>query len=214
MHLGKTVFAQLMDFIPVHPFGRCVNRYQGNRKVSNFSCWDQFLCMTFAELTYRESLRDIETCLRAMGSHLYHVGLRGYVSRCTLADANETRDYRIYADLAQIRIATGPLPHGQQGPVSQNEMLAGLPTGKVQAPSCSRRNKIEIIQSNQMRNPVARGDSRDEKPMNLAQPVTRILLIIIHGHFRRPLETIATVAVSFAHRDGPGQAVSNQAPWK
>jgi hypothetical protein len=106
MHLGKTVFAQLMDFIPAHEFRRCVNRYQGNHKVSSFSCWDQFLAMAFAQLTYRESLRDIETCLRALGSHLYHLGIRGQVSRSTLADANETRDFRIYADLAQGLIAT------------------------------------------------------------------------------------------------------------
>jgi hypothetical protein len=106
MHRGKTVFAQLMDFIPAQEFRRCVNRYQGNYKVSNFSCWDQFLCMAFAQLTYRESLRDIETCLRALGSHLYHLGIRGHVARSTLADANEARDYRIYADLAQTLIAT------------------------------------------------------------------------------------------------------------
>jgi hypothetical protein len=106
MHPGRTVFAQLMDIIPAHDFRRCVDRYQGNRKVSSFSCWDQFLCMAFAQLTYRESLRDIETCLRALGSRLYHLGIRGQVARSTLADANETRDYRIYADLAQVLIAT------------------------------------------------------------------------------------------------------------
>ena len=98
MNQGKTVFAQLIDFIPVHEFWRCVNRYQGNYKVSSFSCWDQFLCLAFAQLTYRESLRDIETCLRALGHRLYHLGIRGHVSRSTLADANETRDWRIYAD--------------------------------------------------------------------------------------------------------------------
>jgi hypothetical protein len=106
MQLGKTVFAQLMDFIPTHEFRRCVNRYQGNYKVSSFSCWDQFLCMAFAQLTYRESLRDIETCLRALGHRLYHLGIRGRVSRSTLANANETRDWRIYADLAQVLICT------------------------------------------------------------------------------------------------------------
>jgi len=106
MHLGKTVFAQLMDLIPAHEFRRCVDRYRGNYKVSIFSCWDQFLCMAFAQLTYRESLRDIETCLRALGPLLYHAGIRGHVSRSTLADANETRDFRIYADLAQVLIAT------------------------------------------------------------------------------------------------------------
>ena len=106
MHLGKTVFAQLMDLIPAHEFRRCVERYQGNYKVSTFSCWDQFLCMAFAQLTYRESLRDIETCLRTLGPRLYHAGVRGHVSRSTLADANETRDFRIYADLAQVLMAT------------------------------------------------------------------------------------------------------------
>jgi hypothetical protein len=106
MNAGKTVFAQLMDFIPTHEFSRCVDRYQGDYKVSRFSCWDQFLCMAFAQLTYRESLRDIETCLRALGSRLYHAGLRGHVAHSTLADANETRDWRIYADLAQVLIRT------------------------------------------------------------------------------------------------------------
>lgn len=106
MNVGQTVFAQLMDFIPAHEFRRCVDRYRGNYKVSSFSCWDQFLCMAFAQLTYRESLRDIETCLRALGPRLYHAGIRGPVSRSTLADANELRDWRIYADLAQILIAT------------------------------------------------------------------------------------------------------------
>src|SRR6202008_227045 len=94
-----------MDFIPAHEFRRCVNRYQGNYKVSRF-CWDQFLCMAFAQLTYRESLRDIETCLRALGSRCYHLGIRGYVSRSTLADANETRDWRNYADFAQVLMRT------------------------------------------------------------------------------------------------------------
>ncbi len=106
MNAGKTVFAQLMDFIPAYEFARCVDRYQGNYKVSRFSCWDQFLCMAFAQLTYRESLRDIETCLRALGPRLYHAGIRGHVAHSTLADANETRDWRIYADLAHVLIRT------------------------------------------------------------------------------------------------------------
>lgn len=104
MNIGKTVFAQLMDFVPAHEFRRCVERYSGNYKTSSFSCWDQFLCMAFAQLTYRESLRDIETCLRAAGERLYHLGIRGRVSRSTLADANEKRDWRIYADLARVLI--------------------------------------------------------------------------------------------------------------
>lgn len=110
MLTGKTVFAQLMDFIPPHEFHRCINRYRGDYKVTSFSCWDQFLSMAFAQLTSRESLRDIETCLRALDSKLYHLGFRGHIARSTLADANETRDFRIYADLAQVLIAeTRPL---------------------------------------------------------------------------------------------------------
>ena len=119
MHLGKTVFAQLMDFIPTHEFRRCVDHYHGNRKVSRFSCWNQFLCMAFAQRMGRESLRDIETCLRALGSRLYHLGLRNQVARSTLADANETRDYRIYADLARVLIqAARPLYAGEDVPTN------------------------------------------------------------------------------------------------
>jgi hypothetical protein len=92
MNSGKTVFAQLMDFIPAHEFRRCVARYRGQYRVRRFSCWDQFLSMAFAQLTYRESLRDIEKCLRALGGKLYHLGIRGHISRSTLADANETRN--------------------------------------------------------------------------------------------------------------------------
>jgi len=107
LHTGRTVFAQLMEFIPTYQFQLCVDRYQGNRHVRDFSCWDQFLCLAFAQLTYRTSLRDIETCLRAQQPRLYHMGFRGRVSRATLADANETRDWRIYRDFAHelIRLA-------------------------------------------------------------------------------------------------------------
>jgi hypothetical protein len=101
MNFGRTIFAQLMDFIPQHQFRRCVERYDGDRRTRSFSCWDQFLCMAFAQLTYRESLRAIEACLRALPEKLYHSGLRGSISRSTLADANEKRDSRIYGDLAQ-----------------------------------------------------------------------------------------------------------------
>jgi hypothetical protein len=94
MHAGRLVFSQLLDFLPQYPFNVCVRRYAGNRKVSRFSCRDQFLCMAFSQLTYRESLRDTVTCLQAMSPRLYHVGLRGRVSRSTLADANEVRDWR------------------------------------------------------------------------------------------------------------------------
>jgi len=103
---GKTIFSQLMDFLPSSDFRRCVDRYNGNYKLQRFSCWDQFLCMAFAQLTYRESLRDIEACLRSAGTKLYHMGIRGGVARNTLANANQVRDWRIYADFAQTLIAT------------------------------------------------------------------------------------------------------------
>src|SRR5947208_14039006 len=105
MNLGRTVFSQLVDFLPTYQFQICVDRYQGNRYVKYFSCWDQFLCLAFAQLTYRESLRAIEACLRAQQPKLYHMGFRGQVSRNTLAHANEHRDWRIYADFAQVMIA-------------------------------------------------------------------------------------------------------------
>ncbi len=105
MYAGKMVFAQLVDHLPMHVFRRCVARYRGHYKVQSFSCLDQYLCMAFAQLTYRESLRDIEACLRAQRAKLYHMGIRGHVSRATLADANERRDWRIHADFAQALIA-------------------------------------------------------------------------------------------------------------
>ncbi len=105
MDTGKTIFAQLMDFLPVYEFHKSVQRYNGHYKVKHFSCWNQFLCMAFAQLTYRESLRDIEACLRSAQRKLYHMGFRGKVSRNTLAHANQIRDWRIYADFAQILIA-------------------------------------------------------------------------------------------------------------
>jgi hypothetical protein len=106
MNTGRTVFSQVMDFLPLREFRQCVVRYRGDHKLRKFSCLDQFLCMAFAQLTYRESLRDIETCLRAMQAKLYHMGIRARISRSTLADANENRDWRIYADFAQTLIAT------------------------------------------------------------------------------------------------------------
>src|SRR5437016_1414125 len=104
MNIGRTVFSQLIDHLPNKEFQKCVARYRGEQYVKSFSCWDQLLCMAFAQLTYRESLRDIEACLRSLGSKLYHMGFRGKVARATLADANDARDWRIYADFAQILI--------------------------------------------------------------------------------------------------------------
>lgn len=104
MYTGKIIFSQVMDHLPMHTFHRCVNRYKGHYKVKSFSCLDQYLCMAFAQLTYRESLRDIEACLRAQQTKLYHMGIRSKVSKSTLADTNETRDWRIHADFAQSLI--------------------------------------------------------------------------------------------------------------
>ncbi|MBA3035835.1 MAG: IS4 family transposase [Desulfobacterium sp.] len=104
MNQGKTIFSQIMDFLSKHKFRQCVDRYNGNYRVRSFTCFDQFLCMAFAQLTYRDSLRDIECCLRAIHEKLYHIGIRGKVSRSTLAYANENRDWRIYCDFAQILI--------------------------------------------------------------------------------------------------------------
>jgi hypothetical protein len=101
---GPFVFTQLMDFLPRRDFNACVSRYRGNRRQRGFSCRDQFLCLGFAQLTYRESLRDVEICLRALGPKLYHAGFRGRISRSTLADANRVHDWRIYADFAQVLI--------------------------------------------------------------------------------------------------------------
>ena len=107
MHSGRFVFSQVMDHLPMRAFRRCVQRYQGNRHIQSITCLDQLLCIAFAQLTFRESLRDIEACLRAHQDKLYHMSIRGGMSRNTLANANQRRDWRIYAEFAQamIRIA-------------------------------------------------------------------------------------------------------------
>jgi hypothetical protein len=104
MNLGRTIFSQIMEHLPEYEFQKCVARYRGDSHLRGFSCLDQYLAMAFAQLTYRESLRDIEACLRSVASKLYHMGLRGKVSRTTLADANESHDWRIFADFAQVLI--------------------------------------------------------------------------------------------------------------
>jgi len=104
MNTQPTVFAQIMGFLPLHEFRKCVRKYRGDYRVRKFSCLDQFFCLAFAQLTYRESLRDIVSCLRTMESRLYHMGFRGRISRNNLANANESRDWRIYADFAQVLI--------------------------------------------------------------------------------------------------------------
>ena len=121
MNSGRTVFAQLMDHLPAYEFSKCVERYRGDRRLRGFSCWDQFLALAFAQLTYRESLRDIEACLRSVQPKLYHVGFRGKVSRSTLADADHAHDWRIYADFA----LRGP-SHGARFPSIERNGLAGI----------------------------------------------------------------------------------------
>lgn len=126
VNTGKYVLAQLLDWIHPQQFQRCVSRYQGNRHVTQFPCWSQFVCLVFAQLTWRESLRDIEACLNSQPARLYHLGLRGPVHRTTLADANEQRDWRIYADLAQglLRHARRLYAHDPLGPELESTVYA------------------------------------------------------------------------------------------
>ena len=127
MNTGRTVFSQLMDYLPTYEFQKCVDRYSGDYRSRSLSCRDQFLAMAFAQLTYRESLRDIETCLRSISGKLYHMGFRGTIARSTLADANESRDWRIYADFAQTLIAIArPLYASDPIGVELNQSLYAL----------------------------------------------------------------------------------------
>jgi hypothetical protein len=127
MYAGKLIFTQVIDFMPRHIFRQCVARYHGEHQVKSFTCRDQFLCLAFAQLTYRESLRDIEACLRAQSQKLYHMGIRGKVSKSTLADANENRDWHIYADLAYQLIAIAKeLYHSDQLDIELEETVYAL----------------------------------------------------------------------------------------
>ena len=127
MNTGRTVFSQLMDYLPTYEFQKCVDRYSGDYRSRSLSCRDQFLAMAFAQLTYRESLRDIETCLRSISGKLYHMGFRSTIARSTLADANESRDWRIYADFAQTLIAIArPLYASDPIGVELNQSLYAL----------------------------------------------------------------------------------------
>jgi len=127
MNVGRTIFSQLIECLPNKEFQKCVARYHGDSHLRGFSCWDQLLAMSFAQLTYRESLRDIEACLRSMSGKLYHMGLRGKVARSTLADANETHDWRIYADFAQVLIGIArPLYAGDPIGADLNQSVYAL----------------------------------------------------------------------------------------
>ncbi len=114
MNSGKIIFSQIMEFLPSYEFRLCVNRYRGQDKIKSFSCWDHFLCMSFAQLTYRESLRDIQACLRGNQQKLYHMGFRGNISRNTMAHANQVRDWRIYADFAHVLIGQARILYAQE----------------------------------------------------------------------------------------------------
>jgi Domain of unknown function (DUF4372) len=143
MNQERTVFSQLVEFLPSYPFQICVDRYQGNRYVKDFSCWDQFLCLAFAQLTYRESLRDIEACLRDQQPKLYHMGFRGQVSRNTLAHANEHRDWRIYADFAQVLIAAArDLYRDESFGVELSETVYALDSTLARSRLCGLRSPV------------------------------------------------------------------------
>ena len=132
MNAGQSVFSQLMEFVPMYEFRQCVERYHGHYKVKRFSCWDQFLSMAFAELTYRESLRDIQACLRAGQSKLYHMGFRSQVARNTLANANAVRDWRIFADFAQVLIGIArPLYAGEDLGFELEQALYALDSSTI-----------------------------------------------------------------------------------
>ncbi len=131
MNSGRTIFAQRMDFLPLHEFRKCVRRYRGHHKIQSFTCLGQFLSMAFAQLTFRESLRDIETCLPAMGHKLYHSGFRSRVSRSTLADANGRRDWRIFEDFAQVLISTKPAGESNCSSSGSNNTFASKPASAL-----------------------------------------------------------------------------------
>src|SRR6267143_1023263 len=148
MNRGKLVFAQLMQHLPLTTFRRCVTRYRGAFKVKSFSCLDQFLCMAFAQLTFRESLRDIEVCLRAQSSKLYHLGIRWAVARNTLANANAVRDWRIYADFAQSLIGIArPLYAQESFGVDLQETVYALDTTTIGTSENAVRSQIWIAVS-------------------------------------------------------------------
>ena len=127
VNTSKILFSQIMDFLPRYHFDKCVKRYAGDYKVRSFFCIHQFYCMAFAQLTYRESLRDIEVCLNAMRNKLYHIGLHGPIAHSTLADANEQRDWRIYADFAQVLVSIArPLYVNEDIGVDLKDMVYAL----------------------------------------------------------------------------------------
>jgi len=166
MNSGRTVFSQLIEFLPHQEFQKCVARYGGGRYLKNLSCWDQYLAMAFAQLTYRESLRDIEACLRSVGGKLYHMGFRGKVARSTLADANESRDWRMYADFAQVLIAIArPLYVHDPIGVDLNQSLYALDSTTIDL--C-----LSLFPRAKFRKHKARNRrEKDELPQSVALPM-------------------------------------------
>ena len=151
MHSGQIVFSQVMDFLPMYEFNKCVKRYNGNYHIKSFSCFNQFLSMAFAQLTYRESLRDIEACLRSMQKKLYHAGIRGKVSRSTLAEANEKRDWRIYSDFCHVLIDRArDLYRDEQFDIELDQMTYALDSTTIDLClslfpwACFRKNKAAV----------------------------------------------------------------------
>lgn len=169
MYTGRLVFAQIMGHLPWHVFNRCVSRYHGDRYVKAFTCADQYRCMAFAQLTYRNSLRDIETCLRAQGAKLYHIALRGSISRNTLAHANQARDWRIHADFAQHLIHVARSLHA-------GDTLPGLICDQVVRP-CGVNSKNDF--PDKLRRIRYRDPQHDKT------------LVFLTNHFSLPALTIA-----------------------
>jgi hypothetical protein len=171
MHAGKIVFAQLTDLIHPEQFRRCVRRYNGNYKVKSFPCWNQFLCMAFGQLTFRESLRDVETCLGSRQEQLYHLGIRGEVSHSTLADANRERDWRIYFDLAQAvaaaRASSTSMTSFHVNPISPFQIVSQL--HRMTTPAKSENSCPCKIASAQSRSRQEAGSDESSYPSDGAR---------------------------------------------
>ena len=225
MHSGRFVFSQVMDHLPMKTFRRCVQRYQGNRHIQSFTCLDQFLCMAFAQLTFRESLRDIEACLRAHQDKLYHMGIRGGMSRNTLANANQRRDWRIYAEFAQamIRIArplyadedlgAGARQHRlRPGCIDHRPVSFGLSVGVVPLHQV-RRQAAHVIgpagQHSDVHSRLRREDARCERPRH---PGARARRVLHHGPRVRGLRAVVSPAHRRSSAPSPTRATSAATP--
>src|SRR6059036_1285809 len=202
MNLGKLVFAQITQHLPLTTFRRCVARYGGGHKVKSFSCLDHYLCMAFAQLTYRESLRDIEACLRAQAGKLYHMGIKSRVSRSTLADANESRDWRIYADFAQSLIVIARRLYAAESfGVDLNDTVYALDASTIDlclsvfpwAPFRSTKAAIKLHTLLDLRGPIpsfihiSDGKMGDALALDLITPEAGAIYVMDRGYvdFRR-----------------------------